>query len=264
VTTPATATRVFFGFPGLVDATRHREYNAWHQLDHRPENLALPGVIHGDRWVRSPECRAVGTADGWLREADYLAMYWFAEPAAASIQQWQELGDTTLQQGRRPDLRWTRRPLMGFFRPIRGYVHPRVRISAAALPFRPHTGVLVSVSELTNATSPEAEALFAWYDEVRVPQLLTLPGVAGIWTFRSEMATVDNGGNRQPLTTTLRVTLSYLDDDPLAVTAELAEREPAWVRAVPPPNAGERILLSGPLQTIQPGQWDWFDQAQPR
>lgn len=22
----------------------HRRYNQWHQLDHRPENLALPGV----------------------------------------------------------------------------------------------------------------------------------------------------------------------------------------------------------------------------
>ncbi|MEV0971121.1 hypothetical protein [Microtetraspora glauca] len=268
MTTPLTATRVFFAFPRLSDPSRHRDYNEWHQLDHRPENLALPGVVHGDRWVRSPDCRTAGTGDGWLRDVDYMAMYWFAEPAKQSIRQWKELGDTTLQQGRRPDLRWTARPLMGIFQPVRGYVHPRVRISAAALPFRPHTGIQVLVSEVEDAGGPEAEALFDWYDRVRIPRMLELPGVAGVWSFRSEAVTVEGAdGSLKPLSgSTIRVTLAYLDADPLGVAAELAAREPGWTAAEPPPDlaCGERVLLSGPLRTIQPWQWDWFDQQDSR
>jgi hypothetical protein len=262
MTTPATATRVFFGFPSVTDPRRHRDYNAWHQLDHRPENLALPGVVHGDRWVRSPDCRAVGTADRLLRDVDYLAMYWFAEPAEQSIRQWRELGETTRQQGRRPDLRWTRRPLMGIFRPVRGYVHPRVRVSTAALPFRPHTGVQVFVTAVDESTGSAGE-LFDWYDRIRIPQLLDLPGVAGAWLFRSESLSGDAAdGGRQPLTgLDVRILLCYLDADPVAVAAELAAREPGWRAADPPPDpAGrERALLTGPLRTVEPWRWDWFD-----
>ncbi|MFC0865832.1 hypothetical protein ACFHYQ_26390 [Sphaerimonospora cavernae] len=272
MTTPQTATRVFFAFPHLTDPRRHGDYNAWHQLDHRPENLALPGVIHGDRWVRSPDCRAAGTADEWLREADYMAMYWFAEPAKQSIKQWRELGDTTLQQGRRPDLEWTSRPLMGTFRPVRGYVHPRVRISAAALPFRPHTGIQVFVTAVDDANGPQAETLFDWYDRVRIPQLLGTSGVAGAWSFRSETVSVAGAdGSPQPLTdSTIRIILCYLDAEPVEVAREMAAREPGWTAAEPPPAgaARERVLLASPLRTIQPWQWDWFDRrdgdGQPR
>ena len=44
---------VFFSFAALDDPgpDHHRRYNEWHQLDHRPENLALPGVAWGDRWA---------------------------------------------------------------------------------------------------------------------------------------------------------------------------------------------------------------------
>ncbi|ANH36663.1 hypothetical protein I601_0209 [Nocardioides dokdonensis FR1436] len=44
---------VFFSFIRLEEgsAEDHRAYNRWHQLDHRPENLALPGVAWGDRPV---------------------------------------------------------------------------------------------------------------------------------------------------------------------------------------------------------------------
>jgi hypothetical protein len=35
--------RVFFSFVELTDPSQHRAYNEWHQLDHRPENLLLPG-----------------------------------------------------------------------------------------------------------------------------------------------------------------------------------------------------------------------------
>ncbi|GLZ41994.1 hypothetical protein [Actinokineospora sp. NBRC 105648] len=255
MTTPTTATRVFFSFPSVTDPARHPDYNDWHQLDHRPQNLALPGVLHGDRWVRSPECAALGSApDPVLARAHYVAMYWFAEPADASIREWQALADTTIQQGRRQDLRWTTRPLMGFFRPIQGFAHPRVRITPDALPFRPNRGVYITVTEVDSPDGPDAAELFDWYARTRIPQVLAVDGVAGGWIFRSEDVTTEaDDGTRTPVTSTLRITLYYLDGDPAEVTRRIDALEPL------PHNDIERPLLSGPARTIEPWQWTWFE-----
>ncbi|MEU3270261.1 hypothetical protein ABZ639_05410 [Saccharomonospora sp. NPDC006951] len=253
MTTPATATRAFFAFPHISDPARHRDYNAWHQLDHQPENLALPGVLRGDRWVRTPECAAAGSAPGpVLAGTHYLAMYWFAEPAEDSIRQWRDLGETTLQQGRRPDLHYTSRPLMGMFRPVKGYVNPEARVSAAALPYRPHNGVYVSVTEVAEPRGPAAADLFAWYDKEKIPWALRLPGAAGCWTFRGE--NVGGTAPNLPEASALRITVYYLDGDPLAFASLMRRAGP------PSPLASaERTLLTGPLLSITAGKWDWFD-----
>ena len=60
----AAAPLAFFSFPEVLDPARHRDYNAWHQLDHLPENRALRGVLHGERWVRTPACRAASAGLG--------------------------------------------------------------------------------------------------------------------------------------------------------------------------------------------------------
>jgi hypothetical protein len=250
VTTPSTATQVFFSFPQVTDPRRHRDYNAWHQLDHQPENLALPGVLHGARWVRSPDCRMVGSAEDPLRDVDYLAMYWFAEPAEESIRRWRELGEITRQQGRRPDLRWTQRPLMGMFRPLKGYVNARARVSVDGLPFRPHTGVYVSVTAYEEPLPPEVDARFEWYDQVVAPAMLEVPGVVGGWTFYGQPCAGE----------TTRIALYYLDSDPVEVAVEVAGRATRWSATAPALAVAERTLLSGPLRTIQPWRWDWFDR----
>ncbi|SMC96199.1 hypothetical protein [Lentzea albidocapillata] len=236
MTTPLTSRQVFFAFPRISDPARHHDYNAWHQLDHRPENLALPGVVHGDRWVRSPDCAAAGQAPSPLLSSfHYLAMYWFAEPASRSIEEWKALGESTRRAGRRPDLAYTTRPLLGFFRPLRGVVHPRAGISAAALPFRPHRGVHVTVTDPQGADPPD------------LAQVLELDGVLGGWTFDSEAVSAEGlDGTRRPLSASLRVTLYYLDRDPVAFA--------------PPPTTGE-LLLSSPLRTIEPWRWTWFEEA---
>ncbi|MGY1814506.1 hypothetical protein [Blastococcus sp. SYSU D00820] len=260
MTTPASSRRVFFSFPRITDPARHRDYNQWHQYDHRPENLALPGVVHGDRWVRSPDCAAAGSApDDVLAGTHYLAMYWFAEPVEASVAEWLQLGDTTLQQGRRPELRYAERPLTGFFRPVRAHLAPRTRISAAALPFRPHTGVHVTVTAVADAGGADAEEHYAWEDAVALPALLDVPGVAGGWTFRSERVhTGPPSGGEAPDRPTLRLRLLWLDGDPLEVAARIGERE----RAAPAPRPETvRVLLSCPYRTIVPGEWSWFDAS---
>jgi hypothetical protein len=81
--------RVFFSFVDLADPQQHRAYNEWHQLDHRPENLLLPGVAWGDRWARTPEYAQLGPKpDTEFAGVDYVAMYWFRPPYDESIGAW--------------------------------------------------------------------------------------------------------------------------------------------------------------------------------
>ncbi|WP_211229342.1 hypothetical protein [Nakamurella lactea] len=262
-TTPATTSRVFFSFPRVDDPARHRDYNTWHQLDHRPENLALPGVLHGDRWVRSPDCAAAGSSpDPLLAGAQYLAMYWFAEPVRESIGQWKELGDTALQQGRRPELGWTTRTMMGMFRPLTGWVNPAARISLAALPFRPHRGVHVTVSRIDESTPTAVDERLAFEETVRLPKILELPGVAGGWTFRSvSVGTAGPDGGAVPVDG-VRITLLYLEADPVAFAADLASAERDGAVPAAPADLVDvaRPMLTGPLRTIEPWHWDWFGQ----
>ena len=49
------ASRTYFSLSVIEHADRHLDHNLWHQLDHRPENLLLPGVAWGDRWVQPAE-----------------------------------------------------------------------------------------------------------------------------------------------------------------------------------------------------------------
>ena len=88
------AARAFFSVMGVTDPSKHRVYNEYHQLDHRPENLALPGVAWGDRWVRSPDCAAASVgSDRDFDDSHYMAMYFLREPLEQNTKAWIELGE---------------------------------------------------------------------------------------------------------------------------------------------------------------------------
>ena len=247
------AKRAFFSFLELTDRSRHQEFNEYHQLDHRPENLALPGVVWGERWVRSPDCAALSSGgDAELGRINYVAMYWFRDPVEESVAEWVELGDLAFQWGRRPETDWARREV-GFFRPLKGYVNPRVLVSPDALPFRPVRGMHISILEVPEPRSSAAEAAFRWYDRTHIPDLVACPGVAGAWTFSRNQT-----GSGQP---GLRVHLLFLDEDPLEVLAGIDQRRKEWAAEGRMHDLDGVIeeRLSTPLRTITPWQWDWFD-----
>jgi hypothetical protein len=253
------AKKAFFSFLELTDRSKHREFNEYHQLDHRPENLALPGVVWGDRWVRSPDCAEVSSgSDEDLARINYVAMYWFADPVEASLAEWTELGELAFQWGRRPETDYAQRDI-GFFRPLKGYVNPRVLVSADALPFRPVRGMHVTCLEVRQPRTSAAEAAFAWYDRVHIPDLVSCPGVAGAWTFSSDGSSFDREG--RSIAPGLRVHLLYLDEDPLEVMAGIDQRRKEWDAAgrIPDLDGVIEERLSTPLRPITPWQWDWFD-----
>lgn len=252
--------KAFFSFTEVPDPARHRDYNAWHQLDHRPENLALPGVRYGERWVRSPDCVAAAgsTAIDALARLHYVNMYWFNEPVEESFRAWQGLADGSFQWGRRTDVGIARRLMMGSFLPVKGYVNPTVLVSPDVLPLRPNRGVVITVTRLVQPRSVAAHDRFAWYDREYLPRLVAQPGVAGAWTFASQSTTLDEGfaaasgsvtfdqqADREP--GRYRILLVYVDGDPLDHAA------------APAPDPVEEVALHSVLRAITPWQWDWFD-----
>jgi len=245
----------FFSFVELTDPQQHRAYNEWHQLDHRPENLALPGVATGDRWARRGALRDIGTATEPYAAVDYAAMYWFRSPVEESVAAWDRLGEDSFQWGRGPMLPGVRRPLLGFFRPVLGVAAPRIGVGAEVLPFRPNRGVHLTLTRFVDHHGDAAHEHHRWEASTLVPALVEQPGVAGAWTFSFQRAQRHSAlplrGDDDLAPASLRIRLLYLDDDPIATTSLV---EAATAAAGAPPD-GE-VLLSGPLTTIIPWQ-DW-------
>jgi hypothetical protein len=74
-----------------------------------------------------------------------------------------------------------------------------------------------------------------------VRALVEQPGVAGVWTF----ATNPDLTSRRWSAGARRITVAWLDEEPLAVA--------------PPPMHDAGVVFAGPLETITPWQWTWFD-----
>lgn len=242
----------FFSFVRLDDRSLHADYNRWHQLDHRPENLALPGVAWGDRWEvrQGSEDLTVGTLAGAV---DFVAMYWFREPVDASVAAWDALGEASFQWGRGPLLPGIHRPLLAFFRPVKGYAAPRALVSPDVLPYRPNRGLHLTATRFSDPHGPEAHEAHRREDREVIPALLEVDGVAGAWTFsyshpqRHTSLPFDESPADPP--GSLRLRLVYLEDDPDRVTPRLRDVEAAFS------GSGE-LVLSTPVHTIIPWQ-DW-------
>lgn len=261
------ARKVFFSFTHVTDPLAHGEYNAWHQLDHRPENLALDGVVHGERWVHSPDCAGSTRTCDALDGVHYVNSYWFRDPVDESFAEWQELAVRTFQLGRRPDVRISRRLAMGTFIPVKGYVSPRCLIGADALPMRPNRGIALVATRVLDPNGGASERYFARQDRDVIPALLDCEGIAGVWTFSSESTTLDVGRDADDGVTfaedthappgQVRILMAFLDEDPALFPAELMRRGTELVPG--PSEQGFELLFAGVLRSIEPWNWTWFD-----
>jgi len=243
----------FFSFTEVTDPAEHRSYNEWHQLDHMPEQYPIPGVVFGQRWVSTPDCRrARAVAADALAPIHYMTLYLMGEPLDATLQEFRHLGRRLHTEGRFHQHRRSR--LSGPFAVTGMVAARRVLVSAEAVPYRPNLGVYVVVRERAGAGAavdggdtggaPDEDARLA-------SALVAVAGVAGVWTFATSAEFDHHGWHPGDKT----VTVCYLDAEPLAVAARLDEevrRESGF---------GRQTLFCGPLQTITPWRWDWFDDA---
>lgn len=242
----------FFSFTELTDPREHRAYNEWHQLDHMPEQIPLPGLVHGQRWVATPACqRARRIAEPPLDRVHYMTLYLMTGPEERVIERFRNWGERLSELGRFHRHRISH--LSGPFLFLKAHAAPRIRISPEAVPYRPCLGIYVTVEE--PAASPRLDDWARWLDAVHLPDLLGVPGVAGIWSFVARSASFHDRPDGR------RITVCYLDDDPLAVTERLEEQRALWRREgrLPDWSAEVRTRFAGPFETITPWKWDWFD-----
>jgi len=218
---PANKVKIgFFSFTEITDPGEHRAYNEWHQLDHMPEQFPLRGIAYGQRWVSTPACRAARVASGpRLDPIHYMTLYLITEPVDETLREFRRLGRDLYDAGRFHLHR--RAHLSGPFTLMGTAVAPRVLISAEAVPYRPHRGTYVVVQE---ATGPPPDLAL----------MCTTDGVVGVWDFADDAH---------------RITIAWLDGEPLQVAPALAAVTPN----------GDGVELSGPFETINPWQWNWFE-----
>lgn len=239
---PGRVTFAFLSFTEVTEPSAHRAYNEWHQLDHLPEQHQLPGVVHGQRWVRTPACAAASTADPEWAATHYVTCYLMTGPRSPTLVDFFALAQRLRAAGRFFEQR--RALLSGPFPVAAAVAAPRVSVSAAVVPFRPNRGAYVVVRDLGavhgNASDPRRQA----------DRLAEVAGVAGVWAFGPGPEAVGATPARR-----LSVLLCFLDDDPLSVAPDAARAV-----AAPAGEAGGRLVMASPLVTVEPWHWDWFDE----
>jgi len=246
----------FFSFTEVTDPGEHRSYNEWHQLDHMPEQFPLPGVVFGQRWVSTPACRRARVYDDpALAPIHYMTLYLMGEPVDATLDQFLALGETLRSAGRFHEHRRAR--LSGPLSVTGMVAAPRVHVSPEAIPYRPNCGVYVVVREGTEPDERAAGATTASGDahdeEARLAaSLLGADGVAGVWSFATDSRFARHVWRPGAKT----IAVAYLDVDPVAQAAALGDLVHAAVVGSP-----RGVLFAGPLETITPWHWDWFDDV---
>ncbi len=199
-----------------------------------------------------------------MDDVDYAAMYWFRTPGHAHLAAWAKLGADSFQWGRGPLIPGVHRRLLAFFTPVQGYVSPNCPVGPEVLPFRPHRGVLLSLTRFEDPLGLDVHAHHRWSDRERIPALMQVPGVAGAWTFAFrnhqqhgtlpfDTATIDTD-----VPGSLRIRLLYLDGDPAKTIERVSVREAeldAAGQGCPDPDV-QRVLLIAACSTLVPWQ-DW-------
>lgn len=245
---PGLAKVGFFSFTEVTDGREHRSYNEWHQMDHLPEQYTVPGILLGERWVSTPACRSARLCSHTpLDPSHYLTLYLMADPVDRTLEQFLDLGRRLRAAGR---FHLHRRALLsGPFDLRAAAAAPRLQVSAEAIPHRPNLGVLVIVESVEgpDRVQDHLEAI----GSRRLPLLLGQRGVAGCYLFSARPP----GPSHPWRPGSHLVTLCYLDEDPLEVTAEAAGLlEPDWR------DGPARPVLAGPFERVVPWSWDWFEQ----
>ena len=247
----------FFSFTEVTDPKEHRAYNDWHLMDHVVENIALPGIVRGERWVSTPACtNARLLADPMLAPIHYVACYLMSEPIGRTMETFLDLGAQLNAVGRFH--RHRKSHLGGPFLLVKAYAAQRALVSPESIPYRPTRGIFVTVSDVLDPAQQDAVA--RWYDEVHIPDMLTVKGVAGAWWFANQSESTSPAfGYDNPPGRTVRV--YYLDEDPLEMVADLHEKLPQWQAAGRMYDLSKAIntLFAGPFQTIVPFSDDPFE-----
>ena len=166
-------------------------YVEWHSLDHLPEQYSLRSLVHGQRWVSTPECRAARASGAAALDAtDHAVQYLFADKG--SLDRFFALGAELREAGRMP-LRLPPVELAAY-----AFVDAQARdVRAEVLPWRPNRGAYLIVSEAP----------------IELPDLDGVAGTSRYVGANFHERLVDTRGRH--------LTVCYLDGEPAAVGAAI-------------------------------------------
>jgi hypothetical protein len=239
-----------FSLTETTDPGKHDEERELYQLYHLPELLSQPGVAWGERWQHDAECAALDIVREKGVMPHHLSMCWLRAPVRRNAFLFRDHFVRADRIGL-SSRTWTRDIVDDFLVPLKGYVRHDRLVSADALPFRPSKGVYLMVSRFADHRGPEAEDIYRWYDQVRIPDLLDCPGAAGAWTFASRHLFIPDGDQSRPV---MRITLVYLESDPVEFAAAIAARRGQWARTGRERDTSptEEALFAGPFRAVDP------------
>jgi hypothetical protein len=235
----------FFSLTGHSKTGDDRPYLEWHQLDHMPEQYQLPGLVAGQRWGSTPACRAARAAEtgGWS-SIEHVVCYLMGSPVEETIDEFLTLGRHLAELGRFPHNLPSQ--YRGALRLLETHAAPRVLISSEVVPFRPHRGVYLIVDEPAEPDRPTQDAYLQRRHRHLLPELVSVPGVAGAWSYATTPAI-----RRAAFTDgDYRMTLCYLDDEAAAVGERLGPLMARWEAEEP-----IRVVLAAPFESMV--RWDW-------
>jgi hypothetical protein len=209
---------------------RDAEYLKWHTFDHRPEQYRLPGMRSSLRMVSTPDCRAARAVSAEHYDAvDHIVTYFFADVAGLEVGR--GLTESLQQAGRIPEMLPSVEAAV--FRLEGITAAPRIKVGADVLPWWPCRGVYVLVER---GAAPASD-------------LIEVPGVGGAWwasltQLQVGLQAFDADDRRQ-------LTYCFLDDDPVAVAAQLAPAlEERWASQEMAP------LLAAPFHPVTGYDYD--------
>lgn len=218
-------------------------YLEWHQLDHMPQQYEIPGLLYGQRWASTPECRAARSMQSERFEpTNHVVQYLFGEPVAPAIDEWFTLGAHLRAVGRFPH----RLPavMLGGFDVVSCHAAPSALVTAEVVPYRPNRGMYLVIERPDDASAPAA-----WTD-AHVERLLAVDGVAGVWTFATGTVRPD-----RLETTPMSVAVCYLDGEPVSVAGPVAEVvNERWEHAAVTPE------FAAPFLSVRAWEWDRFSK----
>lgn len=209
----------------------HALRSEWHQIDHMPEQYAIPGIAWGQRYVSPPSCIDARLAQvGLLSEVEFLIVYFMHEPIDETLADFGALADDLRAQGRMFD---SEGKLRGAFTIGERHASPRALVRPEVVPYRPHRGIYVTLSSQPMAIERD--------------RVLATPGVAGYWTMAVDPA------HHASYSTPGRyyAAMVYLDEPVLGVTAELN-------RLFGP--AAPSLLFAGPFVVTTFFAWDQYER----
>lgn len=244
----------FFSLSGSLGAAADRDYLAWHQLDHMPEQYRLNGMLHGQRWMSTPRCRSARLAGvGDWATVDHVVLYLMGEPVESTLDDFMRLGETLRRAGRYPVVLPS--VFAGATRLTATAAAPAALVGAEVVPWRPNRGVFVMVESAGDAevgTPGERRAgLAGGTRETGDETLLAVPGVAGVWRFRTD----DRYRRWQRVAGDLAFTVVYLDEDPVSVASSVG-------RALVDRRRGaEGVLMAAPFEALVPWAWEAASDA---